>query len=256
MTVNKGYLLVFHGSRDPRAQKGMEGLSGRLLKMLKTIGFTSRSSRGGSLLLCPPSLLEVACLELAEVSLAERLCQLGSEATSQGITKIKVLPMLLATGVHVQKDIPREVAIAQTKLGNQLELNIHLHLGSYEGIVELISLQYQNVPQEGRIIVAHGSSLSDANQEVERLANKVGAIAAYTFVSPDLKTQVETLIASGKRIISIVPHVLFPGKITDLIATQVQELQQKYPNVNFWVGQPLGQLPGLAQIILTAIEAA
>ncbi|ELR97368.1 sirohydrochlorin chelatase [Gloeocapsa sp. PCC 73106] len=253
MTIDSAYLLVFHGSRDPRAQQGMEKLSRRVLLSLETCKSSLREGRSAVTLLSQPLVIETACLELGEVSLAERLYQLGLEATKRGIDNIKVLPLLLATGVHVQIDIPREVALAQSKLG--VKMKIESHLGNYEGMLALIEGQYQNIAQEGKIIVAHGSSLSEANREIERLASKLGALAAYAFISPSLETQVETLIGSGIRVITIVPYVLFPGKITDAIASMVEQLQTQYPEINFRVKEPLGQIPALAQIILGAISA-
>jgi sirohydrochlorin ferrochelatase len=208
----------------------------------------SQKNRNGTLW------LEAACLELAEVSLGEKIYELGLNAKGLGLTRINILPMLLATGVHLQVDIPREVAEAQIKLGTQVQLNICSHLGSYPGLMGLIAQQYQGLPQEGRILLAHGSRLNAANQEVEQLAAQAGAIAAYSFISPSVEMQVKRLIKEGKQLISILPYVLFPGKITDAIALEVEELAQQFPQINFSLGQPLGATQNLAQIITEKIQ--
>ena len=248
LTPGDCYILVFHGSRDSRAQIATEELTRLTLTSVTKSLSVSQENRNGTL--C----LEAACLELAEVSLGEKIYELGLKAKGLGLTRINILPMLLATGVHLQVDIPTEVAQAQIKLGTQVQLNICSHLGSYPGLMGLITQQYQGLPQEGRILLAHGSRLNAANQEVEQLAAQVGAIAAYSFISPSLEMQVKRLIREGKQLINILPYVLFPGKITDAIALQVEELVQQFPQINFSLGQPLGATHKLAQIITEKIQ--
>lgn len=254
MTINSAYVLVFHGSRDVRAQRGSEELT-KLVKMsLNRLLCVFQRNTGGTLLLSKPPLVEAADLELAEVSLSERIYQLGLIAIAEGIEKINIIPMLLATGVHVQVDIPTAVAEAQNQLGTKINLNICSHLGNYQGIVELVQQEYPSLPDQGKILLAHGSRLQTANQEVEKLAQKVGAIAAYSFISPNLETQVEKLIREGKELITIVPYVLFEGKITEAIATQIQRLEQQFPNINFSIGKPLGANQNLAKLITNILQ--
>lgn len=249
MTIDSAYVLVFHGSRDVRAQKASQALTKLVRTSLETTISRSPKNKKGILLLSKPPLVEAAYLELADISLSERIYQLGLTAIAEGIEKINIIPMLLATGVHVQIDIPTAVAEAQNQLGAKINLNICSHLGSYPQIVNLVQRQYQNLPQQGRILLAHGSRLNAANQEIERLAQSVDAVAAYSFIPPSLEMQVQGLVQQGKKIITIVPYVLFPGKITEAIATQIEQLESEFTGIIFSLGQPLGVIPYLAYLI-------
>ena len=47
-------------------------------------------------------LVEIAALELSSKSLSESLIDFARQASSRGIKQIKVVPLFLAPGIHVQ----------------------------------------------------------------------------------------------------------------------------------------------------------
>ncbi|NJK53530.1 MAG: hypothetical protein HC936_13275 [Leptolyngbyaceae cyanobacterium SU_3_3] len=96
-------------------------------------------------------LIEIAALELAPQSLSQSLIEFAQKANRQGFNQIKVVPLFLAPGVHVQSDIPGEIALGMKQLDNQVTLQLSPYLGKYSGIVALLSSLF------GELSGKHGS---------------------------------------------------------------------------------------------------
>ncbi len=267
MISSSAYLLVFHGSRSRSTQSAASDLC-RLL----TIKFRSRNN-----ILTQPNylktnltcseleittiknlpmtpLVEVAALELASLSLNESLVNFAQTAYQKGYRKIKVIPLFLAPGIHVTKDIPDEIALAAKRINNHLTIELLPYLGKYSGMIPLISREFSQLSGETRILVAHGSPLSTATKYFQNLSVKLKATIAYWSISPSLREQVATQIAAGYQKIAILPYFLFPGKISRAIALEVEALQAENPQVELILGQPLGACEALAQLIFEEVE--
>lgn len=250
MNLSTANILVFHGSRDERAKIGINRLTQQVRKNLELVPIEAKKTRNKTILLEKPPLVKSACLELAQTSLSEKIYQIGS----LDIKEVSIWPLFLSTGVHVQIDIPEAVTIATAMLSKPIEIKINPHLGENQGIIELIQREYQRLAGEGRILLAHGSKIAKANQDLEKIARSVGAIPAYKSVSPSLTTQVESLINQGICSISIFPYFLFWGKITDTLIAEIEELKTRFPHVYFDLGQPLGENSSLAKTIVNEIS--
>ena len=268
MTLPPAYLLVTHGSRDPRPQIAVERLAylvrQQLLEETALVYSASRQrqqkdSKGGVGLTAAigraqSPLVGTAALEFASVPLHERIGQFARQARGAGLNRVQILPLFLLPGVHVRGDIPTEVALAQQALGEEVTLELRPHLGSHPGMTPLLAGQFSQLPAQGRILLAHGSRLRTGNQGVETIASQLEAVAAYWSVSPSLAGQVEALVAAGKRQIAIAPYFLFAGGIADAIAQQVQYLRQVFPQVKLLLGEPLGATVFLARLIVEGME--
>jgi sirohydrochlorin ferrochelatase len=173
---------------------------------------------------------------------------------ASGFSRLKIVPLFLLPGVHVQVDLPAEVAIAQSKLGNAIQLEVRPYLGSSSQIIEILAQKFNSDPSEVRIIFAHGSRRVGGNTVIENLANQLNAIACYWSVAPNLDAIISNLDLDKSKKITILPYFLFSGGITDAIATQVQQYQQKFPKISFKIGSPLGATPELAQLILDLVN--
>lgn len=246
------YLLVTHGSRDPRPQEGAEQLAKFVLQHQREQVPTAVSSPGGEL---PQTetIVETATLELADIPLHEKIAHFAQTAYDAGILELQILPLFLLPGVHVKEDIPAEVCQAQENLGAKITLKLHPHLGSYPGISALIAPQFAQIPAEGRILLSHGSRRPQGNTPIEAIAEELGAVAAYWSVSPSLRDRVFQLLQKGFNSITIVPYFLFPGGITEAISQEVQQLQKEYPEQQIQLGQPLGATPQLADLIINGM---
>jgi sirohydrochlorin cobaltochelatase len=198
----------------------------------------------------PASMIEVAALELADQSLCESLMKFAQRASLQGFKKIKVIPLFLAPGVHVQSDIPAEIASAIKQLDNQITIELSTYLGKYSGIVALLSSLFAELSGKTRILIAHGSKLPTAEEYYQNLSRQLFAEVAFWSTMPKFTQQIKTNIASGSQRIAILPYFLFPGKITEAIAQEVKELQLEYPDVELILGKPLGATSAIAELII------
>ncbi len=261
MISSSAYLLVFHGSRDYRTQAAANNLKQLLNVKYQSINILSQQNYSGASLLNSKSelastsnfseapLIEVAALELTPISLSENLISFAQKASQQGVKQIKVVPLFLAPGVHVQQDIPAEIALATNQINHQVTIKLSPYLGKYSGMVSLLASKFAELPTKTRILIAHGTRLPVGARYYQNLAAQLDANLAYWSTTPWFTEQIRTQIALGVKKIAILPYFLFPGKITDAIAQEIAKLQQKYPQVELFRGQPLGATGALAELI-------
>lgn len=215
-------LLVAHGSRDPRPQQALNQLA-------EYLGQRSGCSGVGT-----------ATLELAPLPLHQQIQEFAQFSRSQGYSQVQILPLFLSPGVHVQADLPEEVAIAQGTLGPDIQLNLLPYFGSQiNRLAPWIATKMATVETDHWILIAHGSRHLGGNQPIEQLATQIGAIPAYWSVSPNLETQIQGLISSGVDRIGIIPYFMFSGGISDAIAQSIQKFSQEFPTVKFDLISPL-----------------
>jgi sirohydrochlorin ferrochelatase len=193
--------------------------------------------------------VETASLELAPLPLHQRIQLQAEQVLARGIRRIRIVPLFLLPGVHVREDIPQQIAIARQNLGASTTIELCPHLGSHEQIINLLARQLTRLAAQKNIIVCHGSRRGEARQEMETMAKKLKAIAAYWAHGPSLEEQVRHLQAGGSQKIAILPYFLFRGGITDAITAQVHQLQNAYPQLELHLSNPLGATPELAQLI-------
>jgi sirohydrochlorin ferrochelatase len=245
------YLLVFHGSRDPRPAMAVTRLAALVQEKISQPAerLASKSEFSPSLAVLEADnrvLVGTAALELVITPLHQQIEAFAQQAQSQGCSRLQIIPLFLLSGVHVKEDIPAAVV----KVRSPIELELKPHLGSYQGIKSLLSRQFADLSPQDRILLSHGSRRPGGNREVENLAAFFGAITAYWSIEPSLSQQIESLIAQGSQTIAILPYFLFAGGITAAIEAQVFELSQKHPNVNISLGKSLGATGELAEIIV------
>lgn len=85
--MNKGILILAHGSREKSTEKTLAWIVSALKKKLGAIP------------------LETAYLQFCDVNLEKGLDRL----VEQGAVDIKVIPYFLFDGVHIKEDIPEEI---------------------------------------------------------------------------------------------------------------------------------------------------
>lgn len=280
MDFSSAYLLVSHGSRDPRPQIALEHLAQSVAnRLLKQQGRQASNARewatrkmyaaveappaieagtteqyGGSSRWMP--LVGTAVLELAPLPLHEQIRQFAEQAIVAGYETVKIVPLFLLAGVHVMEDIPAEIAIARQALNHAIKFDLRPHLGSHPNLWKLLINPvdaFAAAPQTGKILIAHGSRRPDSHQLVEAIAARLGAVPAYWSVAPSLEDQVTVLVKHGHQQIAILPYFLFEGGITDAIRQTVEQLNQRFPYARLHLSQPLGATPELADCVLDLI---
>lgn len=240
---SSAYLLVAHGSRDARPPLELAALAQKFALELTPSAYalSSVSSLPSSLWDGERPWVGTACLELQPQPLHQQIQDFATGAIAAHYSRLQIVPLFLLPGVHVMDDIPREVAIAQKRLGDQIQLQIRPYLGQYSHLTASLG---QILPPRDRgtaVLLSHGSRRPGGNAPVEDLARALGATTAYWSVPPHLDEQVNQLVQQGWRDITIVPYVLFPAGITDAIAVSLETYVQRYPAVQFRRLAPLCQ---------------
>jgi sirohydrochlorin cobaltochelatase len=229
------YLLVSHGSRDPRPQIAVDRLAAQLSSLDRS------------------HLIGTAQLELAAKPLHAQIVDFAQTLVEQGIDRVVVLPLFLSPGVHVMDDIPAEVAIAQAEL-HTLKMTIAPFFGTCANLSDLFERNRLDLPARS-ILLAHGSRRTGGNQTVERLADLLDLEPAYWSVAPSLTDLVTAFVAAGATEIGILPYFLFAGGITDAIGELVAKLREQFPQVQIILAEPIGNSSELVIEIGTILKS-
>ncbi|BAY77817.1 cobalamin biosynthesis CbiX protein [Nostoc linckia NIES-25] len=242
--MSSAYLLVSHGSRDPRPEIAMQELARLVSEKLH-----KNHNQGNS-----EHVVGVAALEMNQKPLHEQIKEFaktafGVEKASQNRNHLKILPLFLLPGVHVMTDIPAEVALAQQATGEEIAIELQPYLGSHPDLKKLLSKQVAKIEAQAWILLSHGSRRPDSQKPVEATAASLGAVIAYWSVADSLELRVKELVAAGYQEIAILPYFLFAGGITDAIAASVEKLKLQFSAVTFHLAEPLGASAELADLI-------
>jgi sirohydrochlorin ferrochelatase len=256
-TLNPVYLLVAHGSRDPRSQVALARLGYQVSQCLESLspvravlsGHLPTGDRGATATLLRSDYCDVvqtATLEGHPQPLHQQIIALVRDFNG---TTLRLLPLFLQAGVHVQEDLPREMALAQTTLGSACDVDCLPYLGHDALLEPLLHQACESYPQARPILVAHGSRREGGNQAPLQRAQAIQAQVAYWSLAPNLTTVVEAARQAGDQEFLILPYFLFSGGITDQLTAQVAQLRHQYPQIRFHLGAPLAHHPQFASLL-------
>ncbi len=232
------YLLVSHGSRDPRPDVAMQQLA-RLL---------SENLPQGE------NLVGVATLEAGIQPLHLQIQDFAHRVQALGCKRVQIIPLFLLPGFHLMTDIPAEIALAEQAINAGITIELSPYIGSYSGLEKFLARMMMTVKSDVSILLAHGSRRSGSHTPVESIAARVGAVTAYWSVPPSLEIRVQELVAAGYGQIAIFPYFLFTGGITDAIALAVERLKLQFPSISFQLMPPLGTSREFADLIWDFIK--
>lgn len=114
------------------------------------------------------------------------------------------------------------------------------------------------------ILVDHGSRRAEAQLHVEWLAQQLRerrpGLAVYVahleLAEPSIGAAIERSVAEGARELVIHPLFLVPGRhLSEDVPAQVRAAAALYSEVAVHITEPLGAQPGLADLILAALDA-
>ncbi|XGV95098.1 MAG: sirohydrochlorin chelatase [Leptolyngbya sp. BL-A-14] len=285
MSYPSAYLLIAHGSRDPRPQAALEVLAERFAQTMQHAGLDLATGRSNLAAGCNNSaivgngtnatvlpsphqtainepeqpLVSTAFLECHPLPLHQQIVQFSdtlrafwmAKGVDQATSfKLVLLPLFLLPGVHVMEDIPAEIALAQQALGTAIELELRPAIGSHPRLYRLVMECMAAQPVEAWILLAHGTRRSNGNAPVEALADRLGTVTAYWSVSPSLESRLQELSQLGIRQIGILPYFLFAGGITDAIAQSVATLSHQFPALKLHLAPPLSASSELTDLLV------
>ena len=114
------------------------------------------------------------------------------------------------------------------------------------------------------LIVAHGSRRKESNDEVRRLATRIGENSGPAFglvssafleiSSPQIDSAVHDLVEDGVDEIKVFPYFLAAGNhVVNDIPKLIAEEEENYPDVHFEILPHLGALQGISTLVLNQI---
>ncbi|MBD0335829.1 MAG: sirohydrochlorin chelatase [Cyanobacteria bacterium Co-bin13] len=276
------YLLIAHGSRDPRPQAAMNRLAQLVRDQLRerTVLNRPNQSFGADLKAAPYQMMTAAAvvnlsahqnrsaptvfsdwdqqppypivgtayLECTPLPLHQQLHEFCLRVKAAGVERVKLVPIFLLRGVHVTQDIPQEVALAREQLAGCMAIDLCAHLGSHPRLEQVLKTKMAATTAKSWLLLAHGSRQPGGNNSVEALAESLKASVAFWSVPPNLESQLVQLMQSGCQRIAIMPYFLFTGGITDAITRVTEELAERFPRVNFRLLPPLGATLEVARL--------
>lgn len=241
MNGSPAYLLIAHGSRDPRPHQAVDALAHAFWEQL------SQQTQDTTRLAALRPIVGTAMLELGTLPLHEQIVRFAHRAKEAGHRSVNLLPLFLLPGVHVVDDLPEQVAIAQRQLADKIELRLMPHIGSHQRLTHLV--QFSRDQRIGRILLAHGTKRASGNLPIEAIATNLNAMPAYWAMEPSFSNCLQTLIRDGYQQIEIQPYFLFPGGITDAIAQQIEQVSREFAPVTVHLLPTLGMTPALVDVL-------
>jgi sirohydrochlorin cobaltochelatase len=107
--------------------------------------------------------------------------------------------------------------------------------------------------------MVHGSPKPESNDDVFAVVEKVRAAQKYFYVQvgflecnePSISEAIQNCVAAGARRVVAVPYFLHAGRhVADDLPRLLEDASAQYPQVEFLMGEYLGQEPMLAKVLL------
>lgn len=240
------YLLVSHGSKDPRPDIAIKKLATWVSSKLSQCENSQFQNLVGT------ATLELNCQSLHQQ--IKTFTQTLKSCNYQNNQHLIIIPLFLLPGVHVTQDIPNEVNLAKKAVNSQITMELRPYLGSHPQIINLLLQMTNHLNCQANILLAHGSRLAASQILVENIAANIGASPAFLMREGSLELEVQKLVKSGYRQIAILPYFLFPGGITDAIAGTVEKLKLQFPQVCFQLANTLAEQETFPDLIYQIIK--
>lgn len=242
MSPRTAYLLVAHGSRDPRSQTSLHQLGHFVRQSLQVQ-------------LGQPQWVRTGTLEFGPVPLKQQICNWSQRLQQQSIQQLIILPLFLLPGTHVNVDIPEVVATVRYFLQERIQIEVRSHLGSHPDLLDILRDTMSETQADRWILLAHGSRYPGGNQPVEDLAHQLEADFAYWSVQPSLRQTLSAIATHPGIRVGIKPYFLFTGSIIDTISKEVDQLKCDFKHIDLTFSAPLEPSPQVVRLIQDLIFA-
>ncbi|QOR66991.1 sirohydrochlorin chelatase [Cytobacillus suaedae] len=196
-------------------------------------------------------------LELEKPSIKEAV----EECILKGATDIKVIPVLLLSGIHVAVDIPNELKALEEEYPF-LTFVYGRPLG-VDALMTEILLQRINEKSSpgsrGVLLVGHGSRHPEAGAEFEKvrvqLENETQCPVFTCYLKaqePSFSFELEKRIKGGYQQLVVLPFLLFKGGFTSKIRDEISSINHSKTEITFC--EPLGFDHRLKSIVLKRVS--
>ncbi|GAM09629.1 sirohydrochlorin ferrochelatase [Geobacter sp. OR-1] len=112
------------------------------------------------------------------------------------------------------------------------------------------------------LLMAHGSRIPEANDAAQEIAAMVRKMTGYDIVEvsyremhlPNIQQGIDACVAQGAERILLMPYFLFIGAhVREDLPEEMAQAQERYPNVEFAMGNHLGVHRKLAEVVVERI---
>jgi sirohydrochlorin ferrochelatase len=154
-----------------------------------------------------------------------------------------LVPLLLSTGYHVQRDIPAAV-------GGRAHIAVARHLGPHPLLAEALAdrLGALSSASASTLLVAAGSTRPETDDELagmaELLAHRIGRPVAVATMADDLAA----VVAGRPQPVEVATYLLAPGQFATELRTALHERAA--------VAEPIGVHPALVELVLRRYDEA
>lgn len=177
--------------------------------------------------------------------------------------RIAAVPLLLGTAGHIRSDIPALLAAEQDRRPG-LTFALAPALGPHPILQDLLGERLDTAldgaPRAGTSVVLVGRGTTDpqANADVAGIARSLWEgsgldaveLSFVAVTGPSLPQALERLRRVGARRIVVVPHLLFPGLLSEQIATETALFGAEHPDLDLRVAGLIGEGDRLADLVL------
>lgn len=112
------------------------------------------------------------------------------------------------------------------------------------------------------LLMAHGSRIAEANSAAYEIAGMIRRASEFEIVEvafremhpPDIQSAIDRCVAQGAERILLMPYFLFVGAhVREDLPAEMTLAQERYPQVEFAMGNHLGAHRKLAEIVIERI---
>ncbi|WP_442508077.1 sirohydrochlorin chelatase [Novipirellula sp. SH528] len=241
-----GVLLVGHGTRDEFGTQQFFQLSEKLQHLL------------------PSMQVQPCLLEFQQPTIPEAWNRL----VSQGVTEIRVAPLLLFAAGHAKQDIPDLVQKCQAETPH-VTLAHTRPISRQAALVDLVCSHLRTArdrfaqPDDEITLMMVGRGSHDpcaqADMRVlsEVVSHRLGianpSTSFYAMAKPRFAETLEQQARHNRQIL-IHPHLLFDGRLFQAIQKIVTQVQAKFPDVDIRLSSYLGPHELVARAIAARIQ--
>jgi sirohydrochlorin cobaltochelatase len=204
-------------------------------------------------------------LELASPSIATALATLAQ----QGIREVVLVPLLLFSAGHAQRDIPMAARNAAEACGLQLRQTDVL--GCHPRLLQLSAARFAEALEVGErpadtllLLVGRGSRDTAATADMHRFAEQrrvltpVGSsqVAFLAMAHPRIETLASSLDTAPFRRVVVQPHLLYPGALLARLERLVREQNAICRRPPWTLAECLGCDRAVAQTVAERFQEA
>ena len=228
-----GIMICGHGSRDKDAEKEFGLIATNLKKRYVDVP------------------VEYGFLEYSAPNIHMGLDSL----VSQGVTEIFAVPGMLLAATHAKNDIPSVLTTYEEKhaelkihYGEELGIDTRMLTAFKSRIKESLNVkQGDDLTDTMLVVVGRGTSDAYANADVAKITRIVcedmgfgWSDVVYSGVTyPSTGVGLEMLSKLGFKKIVVAPYFLFTGRLIKRITNYVNEVREKFPDIQFYQAQYL-----------------